>query len=394
MAKLGQRGSPVSIGEIRSEVRSRLDGHRAEIERLAQLRAHGVADPGEASDPQYSEGLRAAISAALDYGLDAIEHGEERAPEIPPVLLAQARVAARSRVSLDTVLRRYFAGYTLLGDFLIGAASREGLVEGPALKSLLRGQATLFERLLAAVSEEYAGETERRIRSVEQRRTQRVERLLAGDLIDTSGFAYDFDGQHLGVVVSGPQAEQLLQELLVRADGRILRARRGEELWAWIGGRGCPNPDELVRQTSTSPSNASLAVGEPGEGRHGWRLTHRQAKAALPLALLGSTRAVRYREVALPAAVLREDLLADSLHQLYLAPLACERDGGAIARETLRAYFATGRNVSSAAAVLKVNRRTVTNRLRMLEERIGRSLDECAVDFEIALRMDELNSGR
>jgi hypothetical protein len=43
-----------------------------------------------------------------------------------PILLVQARLAARSDVSLDIVLRRYFAGYSLLGDFLVGEADRLG----------------------------------------------------------------------------------------------------------------------------------------------------------------------------------------------------------------------------------------------------------------------------
>lgn len=48
-----------------------------------------------------------------------------------------------------------------------------------------------------------------------------------------------------------------------------------------------------------------------------------------------------------------------SLGQLYLEPLARERDGGQMARETLRAYFGAERNGASAAPVLGVSRQTV-----------------------------------
>jgi DNA-binding PucR family transcriptional regulator len=89
------------------------------------------------------------------------------------------------------------------------------------------------------------------------------------------------------------------------------------------------------------------------------------------------------------AAVGRDELLAGSLRQLYLAPLEQTRDGGRVARRTLRAYFRAERNVSSTAAALGVDRRTVTNRLRAIEELLGRPLGSAATDLEIALRLED-----
>jgi DNA-binding PucR family transcriptional regulator len=86
----------------------------------------------------------------------------------------------------------------------------------------------------------------------------------------------------------------------------------------------------------------------------------------------------------------QDDLLATSLRQLYLEPLAEERDGGETLRETLRAYFAAERNVSSAAAALSVNRHTVTSRLRTIEKRLGRPLSTCATEIDAALRLEDL----
>jgi DNA-binding PucR family transcriptional regulator len=60
-------------------------------------------------------------------------------------------------------------------------------------------------------------------------------------------------------------------------------------------------------------------------------------------------------------------------------------------RETLRAYFAAGRNISSAAAALSVHRDTVSNRLRAIEAKIGRPPDACAADLELALRLEEMS---
>jgi DNA-binding PucR family transcriptional regulator len=141
---------------------------------------------------------------------------------------------------------------------------------------------------------------------------------------------------------------------------------------------------------SVLPPCSALALGEPGEGPGGWRLSHRQARAALPIAARSPERFVRYADVALAASILQDDLLATSLRQIYFAPLEGERDGGEVARETLRAYFAAGRNVSSAAVALGVNRNTVASRLRAIEARTGQPLTSRAAEFEAALRLDDL----
>jgi DNA-binding PucR family transcriptional regulator len=131
-----------------------------------------------------------------------------------------------------------------------------------------------------------------------------------------------------------------------------------------------------------------VTVGEPGEGLSGWRLSHRQAKAALPIAERRSEAVLPYADVVLLTSILRDDLVATSLHQIYLEPLEAAPDGGRVARETLRAYFAAERNVSSTAVVLGVDRRTVTNRLRAIEELFGRPLKDVAAELETALRLD------
>jgi DNA-binding PucR family transcriptional regulator len=87
------------------------------------------------------------------------------------------------------------------------------------------------------------------------------------------------------------------------------------------------------------------------------------------------------------ASVLRDDLGTTSLRQIYLEPLERARDGGKVGRETLRAYFATERNISSTAAALGVDRGTVTNRIRAIEEIFGRPLNDFATDLETALRL-------
>lgn len=373
---------------VRVELAASLKDRLEEIEEAVLARVNAIADSGEVVDPTYAGGLRQAIRDALEYAVDAIERDVEHASPVPVSLLAQARLAARNRVGIDTVLRRYLAGYTLLGDFLVEEAI-EVEVRGSALKGLLRTQAATLDRLLTAVSEEYARETSPSADSAGRRRLRLVRRLLSGESVDAGKLRYPCDAHHLGLVVFGLRAEELAGEIGTAADRSLLAVSpEPGTVWAWLGGAAPTDADELCELAeATAPTGTTVAVGEAAKGLAGWRLTHRQAVAALPIARQRDQRAVRYVDVALLVSALGDELTATALRRFYLEPLERGRDGGAIARETLRAYFATGRNVSSAAAMLRISRTTAASRLRAIEVTIGRSLSSCAAELEIALSM-------
>lgn len=372
-------------------VAEQLRERRVEIEQAILARVYAVSEPPSTSGPEYTEGLRASVSAALDYGLEGIARGEQSTPAVPDILLAQARLAARSGVSLDTVLRRYFAGYTLLEDFLVEEA--EGELAPAALKRLLRCQAAIVDRLLALVSSAYTEEAQRKPQGAGRRRAEQVERLLAGESLDAAGLGYDLEGHHLGILASGPGAEESIGALAKALECRPLLLPREEGvLWGWLGSRHRLDPQDLENHFSRGlPPELSLAIGEPGRGTAGWRLSHHQARAALSVALRSGEALVRYADVALLASMLRDDLLLASLRSLFLAPLEAEADGGKALRATLRAYFACERNVSSTAAAMRLNRRTVTRRLRKVEEALDRPLGASATQLEAALRLQQLD---
>jgi hypothetical protein len=380
----------------RAELAERLRERRDEIEQAILTRAHAIADPTETSDALYAEGLRTAVSAAIDYGIEALERGEGRAPSPPPILLMQARVAARSGIGLDTVLRRYFAGYTLLGDFLVTVAREQELLNSDELRRVLRDQAALFDRLLGAVSDEHRRALEElEVRSSDRRRLQRVQRLLAGELLDTSELDYEMDAWHLGLVATGPNVGSLLRDL-ARALDRVslLVQPDNDTIWAWFGGRRPLGFDALHEQlSSVNMQQIHLAVGEPGKGLAGWQLTHRQAAAASRVAQRRNEQSLRYADVALLASALQDELLITSLREVYVAPLETEHDGGATLRKTLHAYLAAAGNVSSAAARLGVNRNTVASRIRVVEGKLGRPIDSCTAELALALELHRLREG-
>ncbi|HWO83556.1 MAG TPA: helix-turn-helix domain-containing protein [Solirubrobacterales bacterium] len=373
--------------QAREELASRLRGRRDELEQAVAARVRAIGDPQEPRDPVYLESRRAAVSAALDYGLSGVELGSHRVP-LPPILLAQARLAARFGISLDTVLRRYFAGYTLFCDFLAEAARPAS--ESP-LRGILRSQAQLFDRLLAEVTEEYRREPPSLLSSPEERRAEQVEKLLAGELADLVELGYELKGWHVAVIAPDGEWTAGLRELGAAIDRRMLEVRQQDgQSWIWLGGRREPDMSELSTLLAQRvPPQVQLAVGEPGEGPSGWRLSHRQARAAWSVGNRGGDGITRYVDVALLASMLRDELLTTSLRQLFIEPLGAERGGGdRVLKETLDAYFAAGRNVSSAASALKVTRQTVGNRLRAVERSLGRSLLQCGLALEAALLLE------
>ncbi|HET6570030.1 MAG TPA: helix-turn-helix domain-containing protein [Solirubrobacterales bacterium] len=370
---------------LASGIRKRLP----ELQRAVRARACAISDPLEVADPAYPQSLDGAIEAAIDYRIKVLEAPDRHAPGIAPALLVQARLDARDGVPVDISLRRYVAGNALFTDFLVEEAEKAD-VPIAILRRLLGAHATMGDSLLAAVSAEHAREVEMRIGSIAEQRRECVKRILAGELVDHSRLGYDLDAFHLALMVKGERARELLGRLATALDRHLLAVKREEEpIWAgWLGGQRPLDVDRVISAAlDIAPDHVFLTVGEPGEGPSGWRLSHLQAKAALPIAERREQSVLSYSDVTVLASIARDDLLEASLRQLYLAPLEQARDGGETARKTLRAYLDAERNLSSTAAALGVDRRTVRNRISTIEQLLGRPLRGSLADLEIALQL-------
>jgi DNA-binding PucR family transcriptional regulator len=166
--------------------------------------------------------------------------------------------------------------------------------------------------------------------------------------------------------------------------------RDKETVWAWLGSARPLCATELEGAWARSElARTSLALGEPGHGVEGWRLTHRQAQAAQWVALQRPGELTRYADELLLVAALKDEVLASSLRETYLSPLKDRGECNGLAATTLRAYFTSGCNAATAAAALRVDRHTVQRRLQRIEERLGRSIHDCRAELEVALRLEE-----
>ena len=388
--------STMSVETVRAGIAERLRARRTELEEAVIARFRDVGfDPAAGEDAEYIAGARAAVAEAVDYGLMVIEQGDEWLGSIPPAAVAQARRAARNSVSLDRVLLRYNAGHKLLEDFVMQEAEHSDFSsERMALRHVLRTQGALLDHFTASIANEYQHEVERVASSPELRRIEHLQKLLAGAPVDASDLGYEFDAQHLGVIAMGARAGEIVRGLAAGLGRHLLSVSRSDEtVWAWFGGERPLAIDDIERLMLPKQSaGVSLAIGQSASGIDGWRLTHHQAQAAMLVALRSPQPITRYADVALLAAVLKDRALARSLVAIHLSPLEEQKDGGAVSRATLRAYFTAGCNAATAAAALGVDRHTVERRLNTIETKIGRLLHTCHAELEVALRLDELGA--
>jgi hypothetical protein len=236
----------------------------------------------------------------------------------------------------------------------------------------------------------YAEERERLLRSQEQRRTQLVRRLLAGEELDGEELGYDLDAGHLGVVAFGTDAEGGVEALAEALDATALAvAVDRETAWGWIHLEDAADARQLVRRFQPS-AGVRLAVGGPAAGVEGFRRAHAEALEAHRIARRGAAPLTLYDDVGLLALAARDEALAGAFCARELGPLAGAGKREETLRQTLRAYLAAAQHASSAAALLGVSDRTVSNRVRTVEERLGRPVATRSAELDVALRLHEL----
>jgi|SRR5580692_5493599 hypothetical protein len=375
-----------------------LRSRQAEIEQAIYARIRDAV-PVAVRGPnlEHEAGLLTAITAVVSYSLDVIGRGSPWPEPIPPAAAAQARRAARIGASLGIVQRRYIAGHHELGEFVTRGVEQNGFSgNGRVVQHLRRTQESLLEHLVAAIEHEYHQELGLMASAPEQRLKEIVGRLLAGESVEPTELTelrYDIHAPwHLGLVAAGAQVESIIGSLKSSVGRRLLVVPEGDGIVSvWFAGQQRSELAEIERMLSPNQCpGISVAMGEPGEGIDGWRQTHREAQAALLVALREPQRFARYAECHFLAAAHQIDTLAKSLQQKYLIPLRRERDGGAMLRKTLRAWVDTDGYVSSAAKILKVDRHTVENHIRTVEKLTGRPLRRsCLSELDVALRLEE-----
>jgi DNA-binding PucR family transcriptional regulator len=367
-----------------------LSEHRSELRESVSSRTLTLLRPEERAHQEYVVGVRLATAAAVDYAFSVLEAPRGAYLSTPPELLRQARLAASLNIGLESVLRRYSAGFHTFADAVLSYGASDPQRRLPQIHRALRVQAAHFSHLIHDVSEEHKREAATRLALPQEERAKKIRALLDGELIDLSTFPHPMECWHIGIIQSRPTSTNIVRDIAAGLGQSILIAPGHEQTtWMWLSGKELSAPEVHLALGESRPQSKRTAVGEPGFGLAGWRLTHRQARATYAV-MQGAISS--YSEQALLASIAQDDLLSTSLKKMYLTPLEAEKDGGRKLRETLRAYLEARGQVSSAAATLRVSRKTVSNRLARIEEHLQRPITSCSAELDAALRLEALDA--
>ncbi|HEU5105906.1 MAG TPA: helix-turn-helix domain-containing protein [Solirubrobacterales bacterium] len=381
-----QRQREEKISRQRYELADRLEQARQTLADQAVARIQAIADVSTSPLEGADENIGRGVGAGIDLAIGSVRGGQVIDEPLPAVLMAQTRRAAQSGVPLSDLHQRYLAVFGLIAEELFVQG-----IDSETLRVVMRDGTSQFDRLVKESSAVYANATSAQSAGDEDV-LNRVKAILQGETVDAGALNYPLQVVHIGIAGIGKAAEDALREMATRLGLIVLSADPQVDIsWIWIGARDNLEATKITAFADQLCGHDGLLVGfgEPAEGIPGFRRTHREARAALHVAQR-RRRPARYSQVALLSSILKDDLLVLSLKERFLEPLERDEDGGKAARETLKAYFAAGHKVSSAAAALNINRRTVKNRLSALERRFNQPLDIKSAEVEAALLLADL----
>jgi hypothetical protein len=346
--------------------------------------------------PDLAGAVREGARESMGAELRAFARGAELPAECPPFDAEGARYCARLGVPLHFVLQQYRLGHEIQWEAWFELVE-EAEPDRSARRELLEHGSQFFfryaDRMCRFATEHYTDERERGLRSAEQRRVHLVREVLDGRDVASDALGYDLDAlTHVGLIAWGPQAADCVRELARALDRRLLIVGAAEETWwAWLGTHdGVAARDEQLDRALARlrpPAGACLATGTPLAGREGFRRSHRQAVAAHRAAPRRDDHLVRYEDVALEALAGADPAAAREFAAMELGGIGGDDARSRRLRETLGAWFECGQNAAAAAARLGVHEQTVAQRLRAVEERIGRPVATRRAELETALRL-------
>ena len=385
-------GVEATLRSLARELEREVDGL---VETMLERMHDEVPDFDVLSRPELELGLRASCYGNVRAALGAL--GSDRVPpsSSPTEAAEEARVTARSGVTLEPLLHTYRVGHAVVWERLHELARASHAREQERDAALRIGSRYLFayvDAVCSLVTEEYTRERERVMRTSIQRRVQLVRDVLAGASFPAAELGYDLDAEHLAAIAAGPGAEATLGTIAHQLDSSLLTvAVTGDTIWGWFGARhGLDKTAQRHLPGTPIPGDTHLALGEACSGANGFRTSHQQAQAAHRVGSRLNQPLTRYDDVALEAAILSDGRVARPFIERELGPLLEDTDRATRLRATLHAYLATGLNASSAAARLGVSDRAVAYRIRAIEGMLGRNVSSRSAELTAALRLQPL----
>lgn len=213
---------------------------------------------------------------------------------------------------------------------------------------------------------------------------------------------YEVRDHHLALVAvplrPDADARAAVRQVAETANGCALltRATGDGSWWAWLGWPSPPDPEVIDAVAGAEVRDVLIGLGEPGQGREGFRRSHLQAVEAERISRTARAPfggVVRHRDIEVAAVLCADPERARRFAEGRLGALARRDEATSRVRATLRAYLANGRNLARTAEALHVHHKTVSYRLARASELVGRSVVDLPYDLEAALIIDRTLGG-
>ena len=357
----------------------------AELERIAEmmLAAHRREIPDLPDDPDIQGALREAVRADLTEAFTAFRV-EQRLPRTLTFETSHwARLAARARIPLPTLLRLFRVGQhvvwrelcSLLDELEPDAARREAMV-----RLITDVMFEAGDRMSTLQAEEYLAERDVIMRSREQTKLALVQLILSDASADTGALEYDLRGDHVAVVASGADAARVMRAVV--QPRRLVVQAAPDTVWGWFG--------SAPRELAAGAAGITLGVSRTSSGRDGFVLGHEQARAAHALGGILGRPLTHFDAISLQWLATRDRAGAIRFVADELGPLLGDADRAEKLLDTLEAYLEAGHNASSMAAQLGISVRTASYRIRSIEQLLGRTVASRNAELHAALRLRHL----
>lgn len=353
--------------------------------------------PYGAVSPALREAMRRAVVAAVRDALARLRSQTEPPTELVPELVEFARLCAESESDLPHLTAPWLDGQEEFWNRFEAAAERtlpEAAMCREVVKTAKRELSGHAARLSELFQQAYEREVSRLAGADDDSRLRAVLRVLEGHWVDASELGYDLASHHVALVADTP----VLLDTVARLADRPLLAVEAPDggMWGWLGGADGIRDDDLDDLTaSLGSSEARIGVGEPAEGLAGFVASHHQALEAKAVAIaIDEPAAVRFADLRVLIAVLRDPDLAKGFIERELGDLVRPSERMSELRETLRVYLEHSQGVSATAAVRRRDRKTIERQLRSAEQLLHHHVSDRSDEILLALRVAEILHNR
>lgn len=330
---------------------------------------------------------------------------------VPEPALLYAQGLVQRRIPLAVLLRAYRLGHAYFWGIAQGSLRQDIEDEAALLYSVEAASNFMFE-YIDGVSDQlvsaYQVERDRWVRSAAAIRAETVRQIIDGEVDQeraaSSRLGYELRRHHVALILSfdpdhahenGALEREAVEAAAILGCGDPLLVPAGAAvLWAWCGTFKPTAPNALARVEAHRPhAGIRMAIGRPGYGLEGFRVSHIEAgHAARFWALDGAFTGggtTSYRTVEVVSLLAADIERARRFVHTELGPLAEQSETAAAMRSTLLGFLAHGGSHVRAAQELHMHQNTVYNRVRRAEELIGAPVSARRVELQTALMLAE-----